>query len=738
MLLNAQGGFQESLEGEHVFYGATARDDGETAVLVSLGGGLHAWSLQLLQSFEAGAPQQAAKTILPENGSGFRVIRPYVTWLGGRQLLAATSRSGAGCGIGIIYLDLESGQNWDLCININSSVYRTLAAGDSSGLYLLTGTGVSVPNLYAYRITADGELIFRRGLSFPFASSSLRVEPRDALFAADIEAVAAVAHDGQGGGFILRLAASGESAAARHFERASFDKIVADGEGGYFAAGSTDLLSTASGNGRDLLLAKLDGELGVVWARVFSASGFDYERAAISLLPGGGLALAYSTQGAFPTILAQLDAEGQILWQKGYALYEPIIDVFPDGSLLLATRYHFDAAGNRYFKTIVAKTDADGGIAGCAAFPACLQSSVAALGEGTLLQAAVLDGAPSAVKTGLSVQDTALTSAPFCDIPPPPSPAFSLPDTVCRGDAAAPAGLASQNANAARWELSGPTGDSVWLDSPPDAFRFARPGLHAVRQTVWALGCAQSHEERVEALDSLALSAAADGGYCGPPPLPLRVEASRELSQSSWQPPLVDGAAPANGTYVVTATDGYCVQSDTIVVASLLEGIDPDSILILPPDTAICRAALPFRLAPRSSYAAAFRLGGASGASFELPAAGGFEVSVSIGGCEFAAPFRLDAEDCEPEIFVPTAFSPNADGINDEFQAYGRHHRVLRTEVYSRWGGMAWAADGGRPWDGRTTGGKPAPAGLYVYKIEYEDLRTGERGLLKGEVSLLR
>jgi len=63
-----------------------------------------------------------------------------------------------------------------------------------------------------------------------------------------------------------------------------------------------------------------------------------------------------------------------------------------------------------------------------------------------------------------------------------------------------------------------------------------------------------------------------------------------------------------------------------------------------------------------------------------------------------------------PAVYVPNAFSPNGDGINDLFQIEAPPGAdVLSCEIYGRWGGLVSRV---YPWDG--FGAEP---GVYVAKI---------------------
>ncbi len=99
---------------------------------------------------------------------------------------------------------------------------------------------------------------------------------------------------------------------------------------------------------------------------------------------------------------------------------------------------------------------------------------------------------------------------------------------------------------------------------------------------------------------------------------------------------------------------------------------------------------------------------------------------------------RLDMRD---KLYLPTAFSPNRDGVNDYFKVVNLTFQdITEFRVYDRWGmevfngvGSGKAIDG---WDGMTDK-KDAPVGVYHYiiRIAYPD---GFTELLKGDVTLIR
>jgi len=92
----------------------------------------------------------------------------------------------------------------------------------------------------------------------------------------------------------------------------------------------------------------------------------------------------------------------------------------------------------------------------------------------------------------------------------------------------------------------------------------------------------------------------------------------------------------------------------------------------------------------------------------------------------------------EPNLFYPTAFTPNSDGLNDNFNVFGQYVAKFQMKIFNRWGEMMYSTDdlGGKGWDG-TFRGNLMPEGTYVFTAQITDLadRTFDRS---GSVLLLR
>ncbi|MCX6318540.1 MAG: gliding motility-associated C-terminal domain-containing protein [Bacteroidetes bacterium] len=90
-------------------------------------------------------------------------------------------------------------------------------------------------------------------------------------------------------------------------------------------------------------------------------------------------------------------------------------------------------------------------------------------------------------------------------------------------------------------------------------------------------------------------------------------------------------------------------------------------------------------------------------------------------------------------IEVPTAFTPNNDGLNDYFQP----HNALKADnyefkIYNRWGQLVFQSRNWREkWDGRVNG-ELQTTGVYVWMLNYVHRDTKQSVFRKGTVTLIR
>jgi gliding motility-associated-like protein len=109
-------------------------------------------------------------------------------------------------------------------------------------------------------------------------------------------------------------------------------------------------------------------------------------------------------------------------------------------------------------------------------------------------------------------------------------------------------------------------------------------------------------------------------------------------------------------------------------------------------------------------------------------------------GCKREIELFLDIEPAD--LNIPTAFSPNGDGINDVFQVFGNDIlRVNSIKIFNRWGDLMYdemRADyrSGEPlWDG-TFQGKLLNPGVYIVLVEVT-VQGGKTVQLKSDLTLI-
>ena len=75
----------------------------------------------------------------------------------------------------------------------------------------------------------------------------------------------------------------------------------------------------------------------------------------------------------------------------------------------------------------------------------------------------------------------------------------------------------------------------------------------------------------------------------------------------------------------------------------------------------------------------------------------------------------------EPLLFIPTAFTPDGDGLNEVLRVEGRNLVQLDFKVYNRWGSLVWEADSiGDYWHGQAPDRTHyVQDDMYIWKAKY-------------------
>jgi gliding motility-associated-like protein len=198
-------------------------------------------------------------------------------------------------------------------------------------------------------------------------------------------------------------------------------------------------------------------------------------------------------------------------------------------------------------------------------------------------------------------------------------------------------------------------------------------------------------------------------------------------------------AIDEQGSYSLKVSDGFCSNMETITVRQR-----PAPSKVLLEDSVLCERENQQFVIPLSGIYQ-YTLGNAQSISDSLVITGKGQYQLQITdslGCSVIQTLNI-FNYCEPSVFVPNAFSPNADGVNDLFTpvaSFPDRISAFSFSIYNRWGQLIYMGNSyGKAWDG-TSGSLPVQADVYVYVINvtWSGFGKDTRRQLKGNVTLLR
>ena len=127
--------------------------------------------------------------------------------------------------------------------------------------------------------------------------------------------------------------------------------------------------------------------------------------------------------------------------------------------------------------------------------------------------------------------------------------------------------------------------------------------------------------------------------------------------------------------------------------------------------------------------------------TFTYTKAGSYKVNLLVSneeGCTDSISHIMIIES-DFTIYIPNAFSPDEDGLNDFFAPKGINFEAFEMEIYNRWGERIYhTTEIDKPWDGRAKGvAEISKQDVYVYKIWVKDFK-GEIHYYVGNVTLIK
>ena len=284
------------------------------------------------------------------------------------------------------------------------------------------------------------------------------------------------------------------------------------------------------------------------------------------------------------------------------------------------------------------------------------------------------------------------------------------------------------------WLISGGPDDAILpLNSLNQGFPFALAdtGLYTITRIVEVGGCSFTFEKDIAVKESFPFEFVEDS---------LILCQDEERTVNAFREGLVswlwlDDLSPdpikkisVPGTYTVEIFDGNCTASYS------LDAVDFDYSQVafdLGPDTTVCEFR-PFTLEADfiNSDIDYVWNDGPNVASRPANKEGLYTLTALLDGCDFVDDILVTFEPCEPQVYMPTVFTPNADGINDELFPQGINYELISFRIYNRWGALLH--DAPEPWDGVFRNQKVL--GSYIYNISFFNIRSGDVEYLTGEV----
>lgn len=206
---------------------------------------------------------------------------------------------------------------------------------------------------------------------------------------------------------------------------------------------------------------------------------------------------------------------------------------------------------------------------------------------------------------------------------------------------------------------------------------------------------------------------------------------------SENQNPTLDVDSSDSGEFEVKATIFGCVAKPDFITVL----VNPLPTPNLGEDTIFCdRFGIPLSVSP-GTYNSYDWADGSSQSSLEVTQEGLYTVTVTDANTCIASDSIFITSQCPSSVYIPTAFSPNDDNINDSFVVNSFDITNLELLIYDRWGMLVFKSqDPDMHWDGKINGQYASP-GVYVWMLNYDGFDNDGNPITenqKGHLQLLR
>lgn len=289
-----------------------------------------------------------------------------------------------------------------------------------------------------------------------------------------------------------------------------------------------------------------------------------------------------------------------------------------------------------------------------------------------------------------------------------------------------------------RYDVSFPGATYSWQDGSSDpVYTITTTGTYSVDISIGQ--CAERDEVSIAFNPTPVFNLRSDTLLCQGENVILSVSAlADEIVWSDGSNTSSITAGYPGGLYWAEASLDNCSFRDSAII-----DFQEPPLLDLGPDTLICED---FSVTLSAGIAADAFLwhDGSRESSIQTSGPGLYALEATDGPCVVLDSVFVGTRPCLYfDVYIPNAFSPNGDGINDDLKPMlplGVQITNYTFKVYDRWGTEVFKTTSlDMAWDGHF-GAETLPMGVYIYYVQfdYTDDRGGGSDLLTGDIMLMR
>lgn len=218
----------------------------------------------------------------------------------------------------------------------------------------------------------------------------------------------------------------------------------------------------------------------------------------------------------------------------------------------------------------------------------------------------------------------------------------------------------------------------------------------------------------------------------------LHVDVSRPGGSYVWENGSTTGQRTLveSGLYWVKVTVSGCSTTDSLDLGNI-----PLPYVELGADFLLCTGTKAVLDATGAGYTYQWNTGDTT-SELEITEEGVYSVLVTSPCGSYEDSITVTQDRCDCPIFIPNAFTPDADGINEGFRPqFDCSVDRYRFTIFDRWGRELWKSEDPQAgWDGGGGGTDGTEIGVYQWKLEIRTQTVNEHTLRKlyGHVVLLR